>query len=455
MVSTRRRAFVGWLGGVVRVVGVSACAVVGLWWLFGDTVAKYRGARRDGRVISFSHFGGAEDYALWSDIIAAFEVEHPGIDIKQEFVPGWYGRYESNLRRRIVTGSTPTVALVQAMSMANFAEHFVDVSDGSVVRTSDMRWAPTSIESLCVAGANGTSLHGLPVSGGCLLIYWNPECIQRASEHRGAPIAEPTSDWTMDDFRDLARQLTCDFDGDGAIDQFGFWRPRWVYYLPFTWSFGARMVGDDGRWSLQGEAAEAALGFYRDLTRDHRVCPLPEETPQMIQDVGFLTSRVGMCVNGPWFMPFLGATRLRDVYRVAPIPRGPAGRSTRVTWDGLCVAKSATEAERQSASRFVEFCLSTKSQAMIAEAGRALPANTNAWGAFDGDGREDQRRPFIDAFDDARLQWSGDGFPVIDRVLNRRLLTFISEASTESPREFLDALRGDPVLVEWFGYPRD
>ena len=421
-------------------------------WLFGPTYRRHFPATPDGHDLRFAHFGSYEDYDLWRTVIADFERLHPGISVRQEYVVGFSGRYATKLRQQLATGTCPDVVLIQLAPFHELAGQFADLTDLTAAHPE----GAAALEAGCDSTAwkcfefEGRQ-RALPVSGGTLQIYANRACFERAGEFHGQPIPLPSDDWTMEDFQRTAELLTCDFDGDGRLDQFGFWRPGWVYYLPFIWSFGAEVLAEqDQAWRLTGPAAEQAIDYYYDLTCRRRVCPRPEEIPQLWQDTGFLTGKVALCVNGPWFMPFLDETRLADSYSVLPIPRGPGGRVTRVTWDGLVLAPDLDPAQRESAWRFACFVLSPTVQERIAARGRALPALKSAAASFSEGGRPAQRRRFVEALTYSRVQPRTPDFAQVDRLLNRRLGTLLAAEPPVDVSAFLDELRRDPLIVKCF-----
>jgi ABC-type glycerol-3-phosphate transport system substrate-binding protein len=462
-----------WLHRTIRVAAVVAVG----WWLFADTIAHYaQPTATTTNVIRFAHFGSFEDYRLFQSIIESFEATHPDYRVKQEFIPGWYGRYESKLRQQILSETLPDVVVMQMAPFPRFREHFAGMDEWA---TRDERRAlvdsldATAVDAFDLRANDVGGIRAVPFAGGNLQIYINPDCFELASQHRRQKIVPPDEDWTMQQFRDLCTELTCDLDGDGITDQFGFWLPRWIYYLPFIWSHGADVVGsaevagaevvgsvrsesviaNAGRteWKLVGPSADEALSLYKSLASGPtRASPRPYEIPQIIQDVGFLTGKVAMCVNGPWFQPFLEKTRLRDRYIVAPIPSGSGGRATRVTWDGLCVSNQSPDARRRIAWQFVEHCLSREIQEQIAGTGRSLPALTAALHAFDDDERDPRRKHFVDALRDSRLQPRFDRFFPIDRAINNHLRRWIEDDDTRSASEFAHDLANDPAILREF-----
>jgi len=113
-VSTRWFHRVGW------VIGGTCVA----WWLFSDTLAHYRPTHQGVNTIRFAHFGSYADFELWRSIIEAFQAFHPDIHVQQEYVPGWYGRYDAKIRQQIFSGTLPHVVMMQLGPFANMARHF-------------------------------------------------------------------------------------------------------------------------------------------------------------------------------------------------------------------------------------------------------------------------------------------------------------------------------------------
>ncbi len=461
------------------------------WWLFADTIARYRPTENPNQ-IRFAHFGSHEDYTLWRKLIDAFETANPTITIKQEFIPGWYGRYDSKIRRQILSKTLPDIVLMQLAPYRRLAPHFQPIDDladaiglenfaptaiqAFQFKSEKSKRAPTHTTNQSEPRPSGSgfaskrkptpnkpnaqetphtrdnTLHALPVSGGNLLIYLNLDCYEEAVRRGRILNPSPPDDWTMTDFQQLAEAMTYDENNDGRLDRFGFWRPRWLYYIPFIWSFDARLTNDaTTTWQLIGPNAEHAFDFYRELAATRRVCPKPSDLPQIIQDVGFLSGKVGMCVNGPWFQPFLAKTRLRDRYIVMTIPTGPNGiRATRITWDGLCISGTRGQAAQRNARAFVRFCLSSEAQGIIARTGRALPALNESLPEFLGQPTDDRRTSFITALSYARLQPDWPEFVRVDRAIGRHLEKWIGEPEHVDAHAFLGALAEDDAIRESF-----
>ena len=206
--------------GIVLAIGIG-------YWLFGSTYGRY--SRASGwreEALRFAHFGSFEDYEFWRDVIVDFERQHPPTRVRQEYIVGLGEHYNTKLRQQIISGTLPDMALIQLGPFHELAEHFADVTNLLESSTNGDPHPATEIHSNALSAFH---FHGrqraLPVSGGSLVIYGNLRCFERARRLHEKPIPLPQDDWTIADFYRTAQQLTCDFDGDGTIEQFGFWLP--------------------------------------------------------------------------------------------------------------------------------------------------------------------------------------------------------------------------------------
>jgi len=220
--------------------------------------------------------------------------------------------------------------------------------------------------------------------------------------------------------------------------------------LPFLWSFGAELTDANlTQWRLTGSEAEAAFSFYQTLA-NRRICPREHEVPQLFQDTGFLTGKVAMCVNGPWFQPFLEKTQLADAYFVVPIPRGPAGRYTRITWDGIVIATHLPTERRTRASQFLRYVVSKAVQDRIGQSGRALPARMASTDCFVHGSPDPRRATFVASVSYSRMQPLVPRFGELDRVMNKYFADLLDPAGQWTVHAVLERLARDPVVRSVF-----
>lgn len=424
------------------------------WWLFADTYRRYVPAESSRDILRFSYWGSIDDKQMWDEIIARFESAEPQWRIHGEWLP-LYG-YATKLDQQFVAGGAPDIILFQDEPFPRRAdEQFADLdeflaNDSNVQRMlEDCR--PTARASFMHNG----SLRGFPIMGGNVLVFCNLDAFDRAARSRGEAIALPANDWTLDDFVELAIKLTVDLDGDGRIDQFGFMQPQWVYYLPFIWSHGAALLDESlTRWTFTGPEAIASLSMFADLRHRWHVTPLPSEYAGQNFDTAFLSGRVAMCINGPWFEQFLMQTGLKLRHSVAPIPRGPGGSATRVTWDALCVYAKSSARKREAAWRFLKTAMSDEAQASIARRLRAVPARKSAAERFvhAGGGPGSPAAMFVDAMSSGRMQPITEHWETMSRPIARHVTSLLFDGpARRTPEQVVDALRTDMDIQRCFG----
>lgn len=438
-------------------VGLPVLAAVG-YWLFADTVRYHMPKRFDEPAVRFSHWGDFRMYQMWAEIIAAFHEAHPDIRIHHEYVVGF--RYETKIQQQIVSGDAPDVMLFQDEPFVTFAprafadlSEFVDDPNVGIDLRGD--YLDTAVDSFLVDGRP----YGIPFLGGNLLIVWNKRCFAAADRLHGRKIRRPFDGWTMDDFLEIARDVTVDEDGDGRIDHFGFMLPHWVYFLPIMWSHGVDVLDPTrSEWRLMGPAAERVFELYRKMRWEYRICPTPLEQSEMLTDTAFFTGRVAMCMNGPWLQPFLNATSMGPSdgkppeYGIAHIPYGPGGeRYTRITWDALCVFKDLSSERKRRAWTFIRFACGKTGQDSIAKWQQALPALRASLDTFRRQDNGSGAYRFVDALTYSRLQPITRHWYPMDRVLRSNIDLLRENAITGS--EFVDRVVGDPALHRMFGFP--
>lgn len=186
---------------------------------------------------------------------------------------------------------------------------------------------------------------------------------------------------TWAEFRQVARQLTRDLDGDGRIDQHGLLLPlgkgEWTVFmwLPFLWSGGGELRGEMGEQGetkanrLVSAGAIAALQFWRDLLDDgSAVLSAPERGYELD---GFLAGKVAMQLSGPWTLGQLQATGAD--FGVLPMPT-QATQATAIGGENLFLLKTTPDRE-QAARTFAESVLSESFQTQWAIETGYLPTN--------------------------------------------------------------------------------
>ena len=438
----------------IVVVLAALAMVLGLGWGLRKVVRHLRGPAL---VIRLLHTGTSEDSVFWQGVIQDFQKAHRRIYVKQEFVSREV--LLTQLREPGTDKSPPQVVLMPHMAFPEFSDGFEvlgrsnSLKDDGAGRVNFREYAsvaqtldPTGLRAF----ESNYEQRALPVCGGSLMIFLNLQSFKKASEFHVKPVMLPTDDWTIAEFLRTAEQLTCDFDRDGSTDQFGFALPAWPEFLPFLWTFGANLTDESGtRWTLLGSPAESAMRFYRRLAAGDRVSPRWYEMPGLSQDTGFLTGKIAMRVDGPWFIRAVEDSMLTKNYAIAPIPRGPGGPATSIVWNGIAVRKRLPERERTASWSFIQFALSKEMQERFAKGSLAIPARRDVQDVFAASDPP-RRRAFITWLPHARILSALPSYESLDRALSQQFDEVADPTHPFDAPSMLEALARNPAIIGAF-----
>lgn len=203
----------------------------------------------------------------------------------------------------------------------------------------------------------------------------------RPSLFKAAGITELPRTWEQ--FRQVAKKLTRDTNGDGQIDQYGMFLPLGkgeftvFTWLPFMWSGGGELVSGNSQNAAEvalkdNQGAIAALQFWRNLITDGSAVLSGPERGYETDD--FLAGKVAMQLSGPWTLGQLQETGVDFGVLPIPIKQEPA---TSIGGENLFLFKTTPKREK-AAFKFAEYALSEEFQTELARGTGYLPVNVKA-----------------------------------------------------------------------------
>lgn len=139
------------------------------------------------------------------DGIAAFEAQYP--NIKVSYTPGLAGsEYNAKLLSSAAAGSMPDVMFVAAASYREFASKGVllELTDKFDENYSLDDFIDSSRQIMEIDG----SVYGISSCTVSPIVYYNKDVFDAAGIEY--PSADPADCWTIDEFREIAKQLTTD-----------------------------------------------------------------------------------------------------------------------------------------------------------------------------------------------------------------------------------------------------
>ena len=202
-----------------------------------------------------------DSYAVVEAAIKRFEAKHPGV--KVTYVSGIKKEdYSEWLAEKLLAGEEPDVFVVPGADFNMYAAMgaLQDLSDFGN-QDKQFSWDVYYPAALDYGRYDGR-VYGLPVTSVPTLMFVNKTLLAREG------IAIPGNDWTWQDFLEICRRVTKDTDGDGVLDQFGFYDYDWKLAVVTT---GVELFREDGRASyFASSRMEEAVQFLLQLHNAQR-----------------------------------------------------------------------------------------------------------------------------------------------------------------------------------------
>ena len=249
------------------------------------------------------------------DRVYAFEKLHPGIKVTQSS-KSW-NMIRELLYADFVAGAGPDIMNTHANFCAEFGEagYYYPINAFPDFEQVKQWYVPHLLESTRYKG----NYYGLPSSAIAFVLCCNKELFDREG-------IKPPKTWSQ--FRDAARRLTKDADGDGVLDQFGLVlmggdKGGFAYRtIPFFFKAGVSVMSDDlTRITFNNERGVEALTLFADMYQiDHSITPgFLAYSHSEINDL-FCGNKAAMSIEGPWFRGMVDdKSPGKDMY-VVPVP---------------------------------------------------------------------------------------------------------------------------------------
>lgn len=340
----------------MRRLFVGICLLLSLVTLFGQVYA----AEQPGKVTTISVYRGwGTDRELISAAIVEFEKAYPNIKVEIHDIAD--ADYMTALMVQLASGVGPDIFMIQAPDAGKF------IQSGAVLDLTSYFKRDIKLSDFLPAFASMTykgHYYGVPLSGGGYrtdALYINRDIFNA----NGLPIPDPAIEKAISyqQFRDLAKKLYLDQQGDGKPERWGtyFGTDRWMNWLP---SNGVSIFNEDYTDTLldKPEAIEV-LQFLQDMIiKDRTVDP---------KAYGFAPQRVAYEIT--WRDRVAANqknTAITFDWSVAPQPAGRAGSVGITSMHPFSI--SATTKYPDAAWEFLKFVMSRPMQILRAKDGRAV-----------------------------------------------------------------------------------
>ncbi len=302
-----------------------------------------------------------EEEATERVTIAEFERLNP--DIKVAFETTTHADHESVMIVKLAAGTAP-----DAISFAGEICRWSRWADaGMLVELDDIIEEDSSFDiddffpkMIDMAKYDGTKvgqgpIYGIPASTAVWILHYNKEMFDKYG------VSYPDDSWDWDKLVEETLKFGEDRDGDGVLDQYGFyieniWSERFIDMM--MRAFGTTLWSEDAK-SCNAATPEglAAIQLIGDLVHKYHVFPnFSERTAELTFENGNLAIHFFHSYYMPIVMP-----RASFEWDIAFMPSGPLGPNSPVL-HGRHIGINANSKVKDAAWRLVKFFTSKQAQ---------------------------------------------------------------------------------------------
>ena len=283
-------------------------------------------AQAEEETITFYSWSSGSEAEADTAVCAQYEAEHPGVTVEPTFIP--YAEYLSKLNTMAAAGSMPDVFKVPEMNALEWGSKgaLLDLKplyDEAGINPLDEMVPSTVFQS-------GDSVWGVGCNVATMAVFYNKALFEENGLE--LPSADPNNPWTWEEYVDVAKKLTKDYDGKTPLDEgfndqdvmtYGTVMPTdFVKWLPLLYSNNSAIANDEGTELLINtpEGIEV-IQAIADLSLVEKCAPDVGTAKGAFADVSamVMNGQLGMVIDGAWTLGNYANEGFEDL-GVAPLP---------------------------------------------------------------------------------------------------------------------------------------
>jgi len=358
-----------------------------------NSTSTSRSAAQDDITLQVTVWLGDAEFQAMEELAARYRENHPNVTVEYINIVdgGPWGR--DKLQQMIAGGTPPALMMLNTGQFEAFGSRdaLANLDERIAAESYDMGiYWPAAVEGCKIDGA----VYGLPKDISDHVVYLNTDLFEAAG------VELPSNEWTWDEFREIATQLTRD-----DADQWG------ISINNAAWSWGGfvhpnggQILNDERTECLLNspEAIEALEVYYGFLTTDGVSVP-PGTLPQTPGSGDqFLSQITAMHMAGPWFRPGLVENEpFNWTIRLFPRPAGGDPPVTVLYTDQWSMASTTDNPDE--AWELLKFLGGEEGQTIWSEiyGSRSITpiqalAESDAWLGYGGEEHRDDNQTILD-----------------------------------------------------------
>ncbi|MEH6994052.1 sugar ABC transporter substrate-binding protein [Neobacillus drentensis] len=289
----------------------------------------------DGKVkLRFATWDVGDDVELQQGLIDEFNAKNSDIEVVLE---AYGGDYDTKITAGIGAKDAPDI-----MYMWNYPQYKDALEPlDSYIKDRGEEYKGNFYEALWNYNSIGEDIYGLPVGYTTHVVYYNKDLFDAAG------LEYPQAGWTWDDLQSAAKKLT---DKEKKITGFAFpGQPDPYDFEMYLWGNSASYVDSKGKLdgNLNSKKSIETFTMFQNMLKDGIAI-----TTEGYGDTEMKTGRVGMLVNGAWYLSAFEEAGIN--YGVVEIPSfGDNPSASIVSSSGIAMSKDSKH--KEAAFKFMEF----------------------------------------------------------------------------------------------------
>ena len=290
--------------------------------------------------VTLTWWTGQADQAqtILTGLAEEFEEEHPNVTIEVSSGAPSTEDLLQKLSSSFAGGTYPDISYAFGSWASELADSGRTLDISEQVADPAVGWDEFSGAARATAQPTGDATIGFPAVVDNLSLIYNKTVFDAAG------VEYPTADWTWDDFRTAADELT-----DPATSTYGYAysvsgseETTWQFW-PHLWQNGGEILDEsETEATFDSEAGVEALTLLRDMAVEDESVYLDQTDTKFGQI--FASDQIGMITSGPWSLYDLGVAGTD--YGVVPLP-GTDGTHTTISGADLWVLFDHQDTNRE------------------------------------------------------------------------------------------------------------
>ncbi len=328
----------------------------------GSAAQTPSGSGELGGNISYMTWGDEAERVLYDQVLKDFMAKNPKVKVNYIYTPG---EYNQKLQTMIAGNTAPDVFwLLQSNVMTYASSGACELLDPWIQKNPEL--TADMVDGLLKYGQYEGKTYSIPKDWVPIVMYLNEDLFAAAN------VPLPTSDWTMENYIDIAKKLTKVENGKTTV-----WGTEcdtyWAYWMTFAGNYGGQWF-KDGKSNFSDPNVIKGLSVLADLINKHKAAPSPATMASQAgegtgSDQMFATGKIAMLPSGRWAVP----TLKKDVnfkWTAVEMPKGTTRVNPVVSG---CLTVSEKSKNKEAAIGLVKYILSKEGLKVTMSNGLAMP----------------------------------------------------------------------------------